>query len=227
MHRKANFMSADFNSKATSQAKKKPAKKERAGALGDMRSETLLTDAKALGNAEMLLQIKASKQNRDALLKHIVGRLSTMRQLQLKETDLLKKRDEWFIEVHLGNERLPDPRRWAPAAREYKAAALALCRGDIQRGIALLKDAQAAEAEARKTLPQTMGPVDKSPAQIPVDTGGQREAAPCDPPKGLIIADRILSLSPSVADASSRKKALHDWFGPEEEEEDEDADDAS
>ena len=61
----------------------------------------------------------------------------------------------------------------------------------------------------------------KTPA-IPSD--GVHQTAPCDPPQGLVIADRIINLAPHVADASTKKKSLHDWLSTEIEQDEENED---
>jgi hypothetical protein len=215
-------MSAKHKGHSAAKSKSETPNKGDAGALRDACSQDLLAESQALGNREMQRQLQASQQNREALLEFIIGRLSTMRQLQLKENDLLKSRDEWFIPVHRGAEKLPNPGRWKMAATEYKAAAVALCRGDIPRGVRLLKRAQEAESDAHQGLPDRMGTVKRPPA-ISAGTGdAPTQTAPCAPPQSLVIADRIVNLNPHVSDASTRKKSLHDWFGPEEEENEED-----
>jgi hypothetical protein len=220
-HCKAIFMTAKHKTKAAAKSKKGTADKGDTRALKDSLSQDLLAEAQAVGNRETQRQLQASQQRRGALLEIIVGRLSTMRHLQLKENDLLKSRDEWFVPVHRGTEHLPNPGRWKTAAEHYKMAATALCRGDIARGMSLLKRAQEAESDAHKDLPQRIGKVKKPPPSRVNPSDGPAQVVPCAIPPSLIIADRILNLNPQVADASSRKKSLHDWFGPEIEEEEE------
>lgn len=207
---------------AGEKSKSATSNKEGDRALRDVQSQDLLAEAQALGNREMQRQLQASQQSREALLEFIIGRLSTMRQLQLKENDLLKSRDEWFIPVHRGAETLPNPGRWKTAATEYKAAAIALCRGDIAQGVSLLKRAQNAESDAHTALPERMGTVKRPPKISAGTSDGPTQTAPCSPPQSLVIADRIVNLNPHVSDASTRKKPLHDWFGPEEDENEED-----
>jgi hypothetical protein len=215
-------MSTKHKPQASNKSRKATGSKRLTGALKDTRSQDLLTDAHSLGNNEMQRVLKESQQNQGALLEFILGRLSIMRNLQIKENDLLKSRNEWFIPVHRGAETLPDPGRWKVAAEQYKKAALALCRGDISRGIQLLTTGQDAESDARKSLPERISSADKQEKTPTISADGAIQSAPCDPPQGLVIADRILNLVPHVADASTRKKSLHDWFAPEAEEENED-----
>lgn len=224
-HSKAIFMSTKHGTQASTKSKKTSGSKGRTGALKDTRSQDLLTDAHSLGNNEMQRQLKSSQQHQGALIDFILERLAIIRNLQLKENDLLKSRNEWFIAVHRGSEALPDPGRWKPAAEQYKKAALALSRGDISRGIQLLKTGENAESDARKSLPQSIGSVAKQEKIPTVSPDSAHQTAPCDPPQGLVIADRIINLVPHVADASTRKKSLHDWLSTEAEEDEENEDD--
>ena len=215
-------MSAKNKADSAAKSKTATANKGATGALKDNLSQDLLAEAQAVGNRETQRQLLTSQKSREALLEIIVGRLSIMRHLQLKENDLLKSRDEWFYAVHRGTDNLPNPGRWKLATEHYKKAATALCRGDISQGLSLLEAAQEAEAEAHHNLPKGMGEVKKPPTSTATPNDSPSQTAPCATPSGLVIADRILSLNPTVADASTRKKSLHDWFGPEIEEEEED-----
>ena len=134
-------------------------------------------------------------------------------------------RDRWFIAVHKGADTLPNPNRWHTAAATYKEAALALCRGHIQRGSMLLARGLEEEAMARKDLPNALAAAPSALPSAPKstqDTGSTSRPLPAE----LRIADQILSSQNTVDPASTRKKRLHDWFSQDEEEKEEDEDNA-
>ena len=195
------------------------------GGLKDPHSEAILAEAGALGNSEMQRLLEKSKKNRDALLEFLVSRLTEMRRLQLQETDHLRKRDEWFIAVHKGADHLPNPNRWHTAAATYKEAALALCRGDIQRGAQLLATALTEESDAQKDLPNALAETQPSLPSAPKsnqDTVSTSRPLPAE----IKLADQILSSQNTVDPASTRRKRLHDWFSLEEDEKEEEDDNA-
>ena len=169
--------------------------------------------------------LEKTNQNRDALLEFLLIRLGEIRRLQLQEIDHVSKRDQWFISVHKGSDNLPNPNRWHEAAGMYKEAALALCRGHTQRGAHLLKKALENESSARKSLPNAVAkkstPTPSAPKNI-----NEHQASTINPPNQLKIADQILSSQTAVDPASTRKKRLHQWFGLDDEEKEEEEDNA-
>ena len=207
----------------SSGAKENSSSKTLNSASKDPLSKAILAEAEALGNSEMQALLKRGTQTREGLLQFLLARLGHLQGLQSREEALVNQRDRWFIPVHKGADFLPDPNRWHPCAKTFKRAALALCRGDIARGWQLLAKGVEEEKQASRNLPNAIQglhkPTPEAPAPPQIDC-----TTPCDTHSAIRIADEILNRSHHVDDASTRKKALHDWFeSGEEEEEDPDA----
>ena len=183
-------------------------------------SEALLDEASALGNSEMQAILNRGAKTREALLQFLLARLTQMHQLQSREAALLKRRDTWFISVHMGRDSLPKPNRWHTSALTYKKAALALCRGDLNRGWQLLKSGLKEETTARTDAPKSLHLDHSEPPSAP-SAPKTEITSPVDGHPALELADQILNNGHQVDPASTRKKKLHDWFSVEEENEEE------
>ena len=202
----------------TSQGRENPGSKSLDGGAKDPASKALLDGASALGNSEMQSLLKQGSETREALLQFLVARLSQLHHLQLKEAALLKTRDQWFLKVHRGSDFLPQPNRWHESAAQYKEAAIALARGDHNRCWQLLRKGLNSEQTAKKDAPKSLElHLMRQPAPPAQPTDGLSSSF--DTSSATELADQILNRSHHVDQASTRRKALHDWFTTEEEEE--------
>jgi len=214
-------MCAKFNTAKSEKASSNGGKKEATAPDQDPSGAELLAHAKELGNQAMQEELRRANQSRDALLAFLLDRLQNIRQAQLAEAALLNQRDRWFISVHKGTEKLPDPARWIPCAKSYKEAASALCRGDIEQALHKIEQADKEAQSASATAPNALEKANPTSSPLPRVDGIVFAASRCNLPQTFAVADEIINLNPHVAEASTRKKRLHDWLGPEEEEEEE------
>ncbi len=197
-----------------------PTQKASHAGAKDTISEALLDEASALGNSEMQALLNRGAQTREALLQFLLSRLTQMHQSQIREAALLKQRDAWFISVHMGRDHLPKPNRWHSCALAYKKAALALCRGDLNRGWQLLNKGLKEEASAKQDAPKRL---QLDPSETPSAPAAPKTdmTRPVDGHAALELANQILNNDHQVDPASTRKKKLHDWFSVAEEDEEE------
>jgi hypothetical protein len=190
----------------------------------------LLSRANSVGNEQMAKELKSKNGERDHLLGIITARMEKVHAAQGKEAFISTQRDRWFLTVHKGADTLPEPKRWCEVARLYREAALAICGGNLGRGAQLTADAIEAENKAHKDLPKMVRhelqekPLGALPALVQ-SIGSSATCAPCPLPIEAAIAERVEAFSPEVADASTRKKRLHNWWDKEDEEEEEEGKD--
>lgn len=203
----------------SSQGRESAPSKTLDSASKDTVSETLLDGASELGNSEMKALLKRGSETRDALLQFLVARLTQMQSLQIKEAALLKRRDEWFLKVHRGSDFLPQPNRWHESAGLYREASLALARGDNLRCWQLIRKGLTSESVAQKEAPLSLRLHLMTPPSAPAQPR-HGLASSFDTQRATDLAESILNRSYHVDEASTRRKALHDWFASEEEEED-------
>ena len=191
---------------------------------------TLLAKANTVGNEQMAKELKSKNGERDQLLGVITARMEKVHAAQNKEAFISTQRDRWFLAVHKGADTLPEPKRWCEVARLYREAALAICGGNLGRGAQLTAEAIKAENEAYRNLPKMVRkdlkekPLGAIPSLIQ-SIGSSATCSPCQMPNETAIAERVEAFSPDIADASTRKKRLHNWWDEEEEEEEEESKD--
>jgi len=189
----------------------------------------LLAKASSVGNEQMAKELKSKNGERDQLLGIITARMEKVHAAQSKEAFVSTQRDRWFLAVHKGADTLPEPKRWCEIARLYREAALAVCGGNLGRGAQLTSEAIKAENQAYKDLPKmVLAELKESPPGAPPKLlqtiASSATCSPCAMPNESAIAERVEAFSPEVADASTRKKRLHNWWDKEEEEEEEEED---
>lgn len=199
---------------------------------GDQQSRQISRIRKQLGNQSMG-KSGAASQMRDNLLGFICERLRIMRSIQEKEHEQFKHVRSWFRQVARGTEgfHVPDPTRWHEAARFFKEAAEAMCRGNLSRGAQLLERALGAEKAAYDTVPEQvraqMEAEEKQPGGYPAELPQALDegALPsCPLPAALAIADQILSLNDEFHESPplrARRRRRRDWWEEEGEGEDE------
>lgn len=202
----------------------------KAGSSGDQQSRQLTRLSGKMGNQQMG-KAGGAEGVRDRLLQFIAARLARNHAVQQKELAALGEEREWFRGVAHGrtNAWIPEPTRWHEAARLFKEAADALCRGHLEQGAQKLEKALGAEEGAYKALPkyvldQLEGP-DQSSAPAPAELPHALNAGvlpPCAAPQGIEIADRILAINDYMERSPPRRKhRAHHWWEEEEEEDEE------
>jgi hypothetical protein len=185
---------------------------------------TLIAKANTVGNEQMAKELRSKNGERDQLLGVITARMEKVHAAQNKEAFISTQRDRWFLAVHKGADTLPEPKRWCEVARLYREAALAICGGNIGRGAQLATEAIKAENEAHRNLPKMVRrdlnekPLGAIPLLIQ-SIGSDATCSPCHMPNETAIAERVEAFSPEIAEASTRKKKLHNWWDKEDEEE--------
>ncbi len=200
-----------------------------ASALKDKSSEKLAKMAKNLGNEEIQKRIDSGNAHRDELLKHLVDRLQTIRDVQLREMAMCDKdaNFDWWRTVGDSQKDVdkPDPTRWRECARAYESAAFHLCRGDLTRGMAEMQKAMEVERRAFDTLTKL---VEVSENEREVSGPEALQAAPlgssaggCPEPEGVKIATDIQNVTMTGKDTPVRERVLDPWWTLEEEEEEE------
>lgn len=179
-----------------------------------------------LGNHEMNARLQAATQKRDGLLGFITERLGSMHGLQSRELRSIGQRDQWKHEVALGKDgfSLPQPTRWREAAGLYRAAAAAICGGNLSRGADLLRRAMKAERVALESYPEFLGgkktpeeDLRAGPASIEgIETG---EGCPVTSlPAGIELAERIIRVGETTDPVAARHLySPHEgWWADEE-----------
>ena len=193
----------------------------------DPASAALLGRAGALGNQQLVEELNRKKGPQEISFEFIASRLKAVEAAQLAELSSLKRRNEWFIPVHKGVEQLPEPGRWCEVARLYKRALQLCAKGDLGVAMLALEDAWEAERatlrEAPKMVLSKLPSKEPPPIPRPLAILASDATAPGVPiPASAEIANRIENRSPDVANASTRRKRLHNWWEVEEEEDEND-----
>ena len=204
-----------------------------AGGAVDQQSRQLTRLGAKMGNQQMA-KSGGAEAVREALLRSIVERLGRMRAVQNVELDELSHVREWYREVADGKAGMwiPEPTRWHEAARQFKEAADALCRGNLEQAAQRLERAIAAEQAAYGALPQMVKdriPDDErraasSPAELPYALGAG-VLPPCKAPEGLGLADDILAVTEVMESVPPHRGRQRNWWEGEVEAE-EDAENA-
>lgn len=178
--------------------------------LADANVEQLRRLGKALGNGAMAGKIAHNDSVRDALLAVIQERLDAVDRAQRAELRALRERSGWWRDLRRGarNVALPEPTRWGEVAKFYRQATVAVCRGDLGRGVDLVRQAFAAERKARKNVPSQVvlpreAELGRADPGVMADVQDGEGCTPCTAPATLALADRIENVSASE-DAASR-----------------------
>jgi hypothetical protein len=201
--------------------------------LADANVEQLRRLGRALGNEALSGRIAHNDAVRDALLAVVHERLQAVDAAQQAELKSLRERSRWWRDLRRGarDVGLPEPTRWGEVARLYRQATVAVCGGDLGRGVDLLRQALNAERTARRNVPtQVALPAhDAVPRQEPAAAVGVNDGEGCTPtnaPATLALADRIENVSTTQRDAARLQNTGGDrvWWGeaqekPEAEEE--------
>lgn len=199
---------------------------------GDLQSRQIARIRKQVGNDTMKGSKDASTM-RDVLLGLIGERLKVMRAVQRKELGEMKHVREWFREVARGETgfHAPDPTRWHEAARFFREAAEAMCRGNLARGAQLLERALGAERAAYESLPKQvrrkLEAEERQPSGYPAEMPHALDEAPLPPcalPETIDLAHQILSVEAQMDElppirARRRRRAWWEEEGEETEEE--------
>lgn len=203
---------------------------------GDLQSRQISRIRRQLGNEGMSKAGDASSA-RDTLLAFICQRLRKMREVQLQEHASYKQVRSWYRAVAAGRDGYfaPDATRFHEAARFFKEAAEAMCRGNLSRGAQLLERALGAEQAALDTVPRQvrehLSEEQKAGPGYPSELPQSLDAAalpPCAVPEALDIADHILALEDRFLDTPPRRVRRQEWWwnegelGAEDDEDDED-----
>ena len=198
---------------------------------GDVDSALLQKISGKLGNDTLQDQIKQRGNSRDQLLSFIIQHLKKIQSVQKIELDEMKNRERWFREVSKGEAgfHLPDATRWHEAAKLFKRAAQAMCKGDLSRGKELLEQAMEQEKAAYDSLPKMvldrLNTVDQSGGNAPVElTRNGAEVCPSTRlPQEIAIADQIINIRATMDKMPPlRKTRPFNWWDTLEEEEEED-----
>ena len=198
--------------------------------MDDMTSKMLRQAGKGSGNDTMKQLLKGANGKRDGIVDFILARLKQVRDVQLKESLALQNHGDWYRYAFRNQEgyNLPDPKRWHESTGLYKRAAEAACNGNLGRAVQIMESAMQKEAEAWDTVPEfvsnKLDPWQGSWGSRPEEADNVSEEAQCDArakPQELVLADRILSLEPTVKPVTAQLKQPHQWWVEEEEEEEE------
>lgn len=166
-----------------------------------------------------------ASSSRETLLAFICQRLRKMREVQLKEHASYKEVRSWYKAVAAGRDGYfaPDATRWHEAARFFKEAAEAMCRGNLSRGAQLLERALGAEQAALDTVPrqvrEKMSDEQRAGPGYPAELPQSLDAAalpPCALPEALQIADHILALEDRFLETPPRRVRRQEWWWSEE-----------
>ena len=184
--------------------------------------------AKNLGNDEVQKRIDSGNAHRDELLKYLVDRLQTIREVQLREVALCDKdaNFDWWRTVGDSQKDTdrPDPTRWKETARAYEGAAFHLCRGDLTRGMAEMKKAMEVEKRAFDNLTKLVKVTEKerevAGGEVMEGPAGGSAGA-CAEPEGVRLASEIQVVTETGANTPTRERSLDPWWPLEEEEEEE------
>ena len=186
-----------------------------------------------LGNQAVAKLVQDGQIQRDDVLALIIGRLEALERVQDQEFSKLTQRATWVRKVARKKDSAPDPTRFHACARLFREAAELVSRGELGRGVQVLRRALEAEKAAFRDIPDMLKAevdLDDRPTEAP-DLKQVAFAAvcpPCPPPNELEIVDRILSIDPRVAAAVLKRKSRHRdiWFPEDDVDEAEDGDDA-
>ena len=200
----------------------------KAGSSGDQQSRQLTRLSGKMGNQQMG-KAGGAESVRDRLLNFIAGRLARDHAVQHRELAALGREREWFRGVAHGRDGawIPEPTRWHEAARYFKEAADALCRGHLEQGAQKLEKALAAEEGAFNTVPDfvrdELGDLEQGAGAAPAELPYALSAGilpPCSTPAGIEVADQILAINDYMERSPPRRMhRRHHWWDEEEEEE--------
>lgn len=202
------------------------------GKKGDAGSQMLAKLAGQIGNEALQGQINKGNATRDEMFAFISQRLSTVRELQLREISLTYRGAyfNWWKKVsdsHKEQFTTPDPTRWKETGRLYEDAAQQLARGDLERARHVLQDAF---AEEQKTKESMTALVDESNLDTGVGThtawmsgvGDTPKVGTCALPEDIQVAKDIQNVTASAPDPMNRKRPRDPWWTLDEDEEEED-----
>ncbi len=228
----------------TQRKRKKPGREPSKGArkAGSSRAgnqeELMKILAQGLGNQALEQRLRRATGRRDALLDFIAERLEKIRDVQLKESALLHQKDKWWRDAVWQEPGvwMPEPQRWGAAAKEYRQAVEALCRGDLGRGLQLLERAMETERATLEQVPHGLGlHPDEEAEQAAIQQGpedgqevGADEGCPeRELPKEIGLADEIERFRHTARPLRGILIEQHDpkWWEEEEEEEEEEGED--
>jgi len=204
----------------------------------DADSEFLQKIAKNLGNTGIQDELNQRSAQRDQLLAFICHRLNNVQQVQNLEVSEMQNEDQWFREIARGTTgfALPQPTRWHECANSFKAAAQALCQGNLGRGKQLLEQALEQEQAAYDSLPKQienqLEQKERSGDNAPLAHGTINTSAVCPSirlPQEIKIADRILNVRDVMEDVAPLRvfRPLNWWENPAEEEEEDQKQDST
>jgi hypothetical protein len=205
---------------------------ERAGQtqMGDATSAKLAKMTDSIGNDEIQRRLDQGNATRDELLQFLSQRLTTIRDVQLREIEQCQGNNPrtWWMKVSDSQKEdvtKPEPMRWKDSAALYEDACFQLCRGALGRGAELMRRALDAERKTFGTLTSLVntkdlesepsGPTSMHPI-LPEEACG-----PCDTPTELKLAQQIQDVNTEPKDPMNRKRKKDPWWTLEEEEEEE------
>jgi hypothetical protein len=185
-----------------------------------------------LGNDAVGQLLQQGNATRQELLQFIHTRLSTIRELQVRELDLVNNhaQRDWWRQVgdkHKSEYHKPEPTRWRESARTYADALQMLCTGNLDRGARLLERAIAEEERVHETMGKLVDTtnVDNMDVDTPAAVGdiapAQATGACAVPSETAALAHQIENVTASIADPPNRKRRRDPWWTLEEEEEEE------
>jgi hypothetical protein len=198
--------------------------------MGDATSAKLAKMTDSIGNDEIQKRLAAGNATRDELLQFLSQRLSTIRDVQLKEIDqcLGKNPRTWWMKVSDSQKEdvtKPEPMRWKESAALYEDACFQLCRGALGRGAELMRRALDAEREAFGSLTSLVSTKDvNTEAQAPASMNPvlpDQACGPCQAPDEAKLAKVIQDVNMEPKDPMNRKRKKDPWWTLEEEEEEE------
>ncbi|HMV67313.1 MAG TPA: hypothetical protein PKA64_10715 [Myxococcota bacterium] len=161
-------------------------------------------------------QLAKGKDQQQQMLQFIEGRLAAISSAQKREISAIFPQEArvWWDEVadsHKQEKGLtkPEPRHWHQAATRYREAAEAICRGDMQRGAALLRQAHQEDKKAFESL-STLTPAHE--AEKPKDNPWHDRVAnlptgSLNMPHSLsVLASRVIGERDGIADPPVREE---------------------
>lgn len=189
--------------------------------------------AKALGNDEIAKRIAQGNATRDQMLAFVAERVGAVRELQVRELALTRRDANWewwrrASDSHRSGTAEPCPTRWHAPARAYEDAVNALCRGDLRRGEALLRDAIALEEETTDAMTELVDTTEAWRASVP-DPGlfgtlvaeTPTSGACAEPTPIRALVDAIVSVEQTVPEMPNRRRRRDPWWTLDEDEEEE------
>lgn len=199
---------------------------------GDATSAKLSRLGSVVGNDEIQKRLSQGGASREDMMGFIHSRLSTIRQVQLKEIDQIghmEMRESWKLisDSHKEDITKPDPKRWRASAALYEDAMYQICRGNIGRGAEIIERAVAEEQRAFGSLSKLVEVSDiEADAEVPECCGDMlphEATGECAmPPEDEKLAREIQSVEKEVAEPPNKKKKRDPWWTIDEEEEEED-----